>query len=53
MGFLGVLLERVFGWLICLDMTFGMVRDVVDFGWLKLTLLIDVLEVWFWMAVGL
>lgn len=35
----------VFGWLICLGMTFGVICGAVDCGWLKLNLLIDVLGV--------
>ena len=42
MGFLGAFSIRVFGWLICLCMTFGVVCGAVDCGWLKLNLLIDV-----------
>lgn len=45
MGFLGAFNMRVFGWLICLYVVSGLVCDVVDFGWLKLSLLIDVLGV--------
>ena len=36
---------RVFGWLICLGVVSEMVCGVVDFGWLKLSLLVGVLGV--------
>lgn len=42
MGFLDAFSMRVSGWLVCLGMTLVMVCGVVDCGWLKLNLLIDV-----------
>lgn len=52
MGFLGVFDMRVFGWLICLYVVSGVACDVVDFGWLKLSLFIDVLGVLVWDDSG-